>query len=977
MVDLVGIGVSGLAAYQRALGTTSNNIANLQTEGYVRQRAVLETAGQDNSSRISLGNGVRFAQIQRLYDRFAEENLQRASSDLKGEEVLLTELQSLQDALGSSEAGLHGAFQAFFDAARNLEAAPGSSGIRAGFLAAAEGVASRFRGLGSTAQMLDGTTQTQIDQAVAEANSLMKELAGLNMQLVKRATDAEQPMQLLDRRDAVLKSLSERIGITVSLSDSGAATVYAGESASGVALVESNRARILSVSFDDFDYGKVQFVLDAASQPTVLSNVQTGTLGGLVRFRGQALGPAAETLDRLALSFGREVNKLHSQGLDSTGRPGGDLFYVGPDFAVDGRANAGTSRLGVTVLDPTSVQPNSYEMRFDGNSGRWTVRNLQTGDIATGRNDLELDGLRFSTQGVPANGDTFRIAPESRPAVGFRTLIREPAEVASASKIMTTAGLGNLSTATADVALADVRIGAEFRGLDVVIPRTSGPPYSETTVSASRTPIAVIKAGTRNIALTTAGDSGQLAVFTRDGRQLSGPAMASSVVTAANGFYESAVYSSDYLNKTGASAYLDMAFVHGMHAVSGAQTAIDGTVIRTPARIETGSIDLSSISTAGSLTLRFNGIVKTFTIPDPVTTANLASLINAEAVDTGVVAEVVNNERLIFKSYNATKTAASDVAASGYVTLNGVRVATDTSLGAGETWATNLASNINGAKIGVFADVLDGELVLTNSTGRAGEPFSIGENSIGLSVGSRFNASALSIDFDPDTTTSTVLNTMGLRRGFAATEPFAEDLLIFGVNTSGTSADVRLSGTYTEGSVPAALKADARRYDLVFDSSNVYQIFDTSTNTIVAEGQMDLTTRTIRYGNWAVTMGGLPADGDRYTIQPTDEPLGDNRVAAAIARIQSRRDLTPSGQTVQEEYEGLVNRTGALTVQAEVGRNAQKVVFDHARESRDKVSGVNLDEELSDLLRFQQAYQANAQVIQTANRIFDSLLQRL
>ena len=50
MVDLVSIGVSGLGAYQRALATTSNNIANLQTEGYVRQRAVLESAGQDNLS---------------------------------------------------------------------------------------------------------------------------------------------------------------------------------------------------------------------------------------------------------------------------------------------------------------------------------------------------------------------------------------------------------------------------------------------------------------------------------------------------------------------------------------------------------------------------------------------------------------------------------------------------------------------------------------------------------------------------------------------------------------------------------------------------------------------------------------------------------------------------------------------------------------------------------------------------------------
>jgi flagellar hook-associated protein 1 FlgK len=52
-------------------------------------------------------------------------------------------------------------------------------------------------------------------------------------------------------------------------------------------------------------------------------------------------------------------------------------------------------------------------------------------------------------------------------------------------------------------------------------------------------------------------------------------------------------------------------------------------------------------------------------------------------------------------------------------------------------------------------------------------------------------------------------------------------------------------------------------------------------------------------------------------------------------------------------------------------------MLDHATQARDRVSGVNLDEELADLLRFQQAYQANAQVIQAASKLFDSLMQRL
>lgn len=87
MSDLIGVGVSGLSAYQRALATTSNNIANLQTEGYVRQRAVLAASTQDGSATISIGTGVRFAEVQRLYDQFAEANLQRATSGSRPRKV--------------------------------------------------------------------------------------------------------------------------------------------------------------------------------------------------------------------------------------------------------------------------------------------------------------------------------------------------------------------------------------------------------------------------------------------------------------------------------------------------------------------------------------------------------------------------------------------------------------------------------------------------------------------------------------------------------------------------------------------------------------------------------------------------------------------------------------------------------------------------------------------------------------------------
>jgi flagellar hook-associated protein 1 FlgK len=207
-------------------------------------------------------------------------------------------------------------------------------------------------------------------------------------------------------------------------------------------------------------------------------------------------------------------------------------------------------------------------------------------------------------------------------------------------------------------------------------------------------------------------------------------------------------------------------------------------------------------------------------------------------------------------------------------------------------------------------------------------------------------------------------------------QPLAEDLLVFGVNKDGGASKLSLSGTYVAGEPPAALQSDARTYSLEFTGTG-YRLLDTATDTEVASGQFDTTTRTIRYADWSVTLKNVPSGGDRFTISRNDDATGDNRVISQIANLQFDRTMLSSQQTVQQEYEDLVNRVGVLTVQAEIGRDAQKVVFDQARENRDRVSGVNLDEELSDLLRYQQAYQANAQVIQTASRLFDTLMQRL
>lgn len=130
----------------------------------------------------------------------------------------------------------------------------------------------------------------------------------------------------------------------------------------------------------------------------------------------------------------------------------------------------------------------------------------------------------------------------------------------------------------------------------------------------------------------------------------------------------------------------------------------------------------------------------------------------------------------------------------------------------------------------------------------------------------------------------------------------------------------------------------------------------------------------LSFNGWTLNISGNPDAGDTFTVTANTSGVGDNRNALLIADLQAGNSLKNRNATFAEAYSQVVSEVGTVTQRAESGRAAQSVLLDHAVEAHNSVSGVNLDEEAANLLRLQQAYQANAQVISIANEIFDSLL---
>jgi flagellar hook-associated protein 1 FlgK len=117
-----------------------------------------------------------------------------------------------------------------------------------------------------------------------------------------------------------------------------------------------------------------------------------------------------------------------------------------------------------------------------------------------------------------------------------------------------------------------------------------------------------------------------------------------------------------------------------------------------------------------------------------------------------------------------------------------------------------------------------------------------------------------------------------------------------------------------------------------------------------------------------------PAVNDRFNLSDNTGGVGDNRNARRLADLQTANRMMGGTASLADTYSALVADIGTKTHQAGSNAGMQQSLLTQAEASRSEVSGVNLDEEAADLVRFQQAYQAAAQVINVANSLFDSLL---
>lgn len=172
--------------------------------------------------------------------------------------------------------------------------------------------------------------------------------------------------------------------------------------------------------------------------------------------------------------------------------------------------------------------------------------------------------------------------------------------------------------------------------------------------------------------------------------------------------------------------------------------------------------------------------------------------------------------------------------------------------------------------------------------------------------------------------------------------------------------------------LPANLQQSVTVNFHVASGVTTYDLIDTGTGTPISTGNAYTVGTPIALNGWSLTLAGTPADGDTFGVGPNSNGVADNRNAVLLGGLQTQNVV--AGVTLQGAYGQLVSQVGSKAHELEVTSQAQANLLAQTKQARDSVSGVNLDEEAANLLRYQQAYQAAGKTIATAGVLFDTVL---
>ncbi|HEX4140649.1 MAG TPA: flagellar hook-associated protein FlgK [Candidatus Methylacidiphilales bacterium] len=391
------MGAQALGANQIAIQTTGNNIANINTPGYVRQRANFATEVQANSTG-EIDDGTQVSDIENLTSSLLNSLVQQSLGSQGYADNQASMTSTVQDALGeqftsnsssstssttqAGEGAIQNALTTFFTDFQNLANNPTSTSARQVLVQDAQTLATSINGAYQRLQSTQSQIAGDASNVTTQINSLSTKIASLNQQIIAVQASGTNANDLEDARESDIESLSSLVNVTATTQSDGTVTVALADNSS-VVLVDGSdsngQGTTQSLSASYSATGNPPLTISASTTGTLGAGVpSSGSLGSDLDVANNVIGsPAANgntgllgQLDGVASALISAVNSQNEAGYDLNGNQGG-AFFSGT-----GAANIAVSS-GVAGNPSTIAASSTAGNTLDG-SNALAIANLET-----------------------------------------------------------------------------------------------------------------------------------------------------------------------------------------------------------------------------------------------------------------------------------------------------------------------------------------------------------------------------------------------------------------------------------------------------------------------------------------------------------------------------------------------------------------------------------------------------------------------
>ena len=347
------IGKRSLIAHSKGLTTVGHNITNASTEGYSRQRVIMQPfdplydpgLNRENTPG-QIGQGVTAVSVERIKDellegRIVSQNNMKGYWENRDKYILMTE----QIYNEPGEFSVRSMMDKYWESWQDLSLNPNESATRQSVLQKGEtliaGIHQRYNSLKETRDMAD----SDIAATVYQVNSILSDISNLNEKIVKIKAMGDNPNDLLDRRDLLVNNLSSKINITVENRDPDEFQVHT----EGLHLIQGRVVNYLSTDVDPVNEGYSRVVWDKSGEQAFFKG---GSLASLIELRDGDLREEIQKIDLMTVNFIDNVNSLHRKAWGKNGTTGNDFFREYP-FVTSAEGNY--DRSGDGEFDSTYI----------------------------------------------------------------------------------------------------------------------------------------------------------------------------------------------------------------------------------------------------------------------------------------------------------------------------------------------------------------------------------------------------------------------------------------------------------------------------------------------------------------------------------------------------------------------------------------------------------------------------------------------